>query len=174
MIKWKPLVGYEELYRISSIGDVFSLRSLKMLKKTINHKGYIRYQLYKNGKTINIMAHRAVLLAFIGPCPPGMQCGHLDGNPANNKLTNLKWVTPLENARHKIRHGTHQTRTSKLTDRDVIDIKQRYVRTGRNASNSVALSKEFGVAQRTILSIISGEIWGHIKIKRKNGNLWKK
>jgi len=33
-----------------------------------------------------------VLLAFVGPCPEGYECRHLDGDPANNHVDNLRWV----------------------------------------------------------------------------------
>lgn len=48
--------------------------------------------------------HRLVLEAFVGPCPPGMQCRHLDGNSLNNRLSNLCWGTPKENLDDAVRH----------------------------------------------------------------------
>lgn len=50
--------------------------------------------------------HRLVLEAFIGPCPEGMECRHLDGDAGNNRLENLAWGTPIENGEDKVRHGT--------------------------------------------------------------------
>ena len=52
------------------------------------------------------LLHRLVLENFVGPCPDGMECCHNDGNPDNNRLDNLRWGTPSENSRDKIRHGT--------------------------------------------------------------------
>lgn len=52
------------------------------------------------------MISRLVLSAFVGPCPPGHECAHLDGDPTNNMLENLVWATKKENASHKILHGT--------------------------------------------------------------------
>lgn len=49
--------------------------------------------------------HRLVLEAFIGPCPPGMEACHNDGNPRNNALSNLRWDTSENNSADKIRHG---------------------------------------------------------------------
>lgn len=60
------------------------------------------------GKGIRRKVHSLVLLAFIGPCPKGLQAAHLDGNPLNNCLSNLKYVTSRENNSHKIAHGTNK------------------------------------------------------------------
>jgi len=47
----------------------------------------------------HILVHRAVLLAWVGPCPKGCQCDHLNGDNTDNRLENLQWVTPRENQR---------------------------------------------------------------------------
>lgn len=51
--------------------------------------------------------HRLVLNTFIGQCPPEKrECRHLDGNPKNNSVKNLKWGTAKENQRDRLRHNT--------------------------------------------------------------------
>jgi hypothetical protein len=50
--------------------------------------------------------HRLVLFTFVGPCPPGMESRHKDGNRRNNRLDNLEWASPLDNQADKIAHGT--------------------------------------------------------------------
>ena len=42
--------------------------------------------------------HRLVAWAFLGPQPAGFQVRHLDGNPANNALQNLEYVSPWNNS----------------------------------------------------------------------------
>ena len=46
--------------------------------------------------------HRLVAAAFLNPPPaPDMwQVNHLDGDPSNNHVTNLQYVTPSENQKH--------------------------------------------------------------------------
>jgi hypothetical protein len=51
------------------------------------------------------LVHALILEAFVGPCPPGLECRHLDGNPANNRLDNLIWGTRIENQDDRRRHG---------------------------------------------------------------------
>lgn len=51
--------------------------------------------------------HRLVLLAFVGPARSKSHvCRHLDGNPANNTLSNLAWGTQQQNWDDRRRHGT--------------------------------------------------------------------
>jgi hypothetical protein len=53
----------------------------------------------------NFFVHRLVLIAFIGPCPDGMEGCHEDGNPGNNRLSNLRWGTHQSNQQDMRRHG---------------------------------------------------------------------
>jgi len=43
-------------------------------------KGYLCVTLCREGKTFEFLIHRLVLETFIGPCPEGMECRHLDGD----------------------------------------------------------------------------------------------
>lgn len=70
--------------------------------------GYRMFAANSNGVRIGLLVHRVVLEAFVGPCPEGMQCRHLDGDKSNCKLSNLAWGTPLENSDDKFLHGTVQ------------------------------------------------------------------
>lgn len=113
---------FEDRYEVSNEGEIRSLpvtvrrgrggtylhpgRVLRQGAKRYGH----RYVVLKvGGKPTHMHVHRAVLTAFVGPCPPGMECRHLDGNAANNHLSNLVWGTPAENRQDIIRHGNdHQ------------------------------------------------------------------
>lgn len=49
--------------------------------------------------------HRVICLAFYGPCPADMEVRHLDGDPANNRVDNLRYGTHSENMHNRVRHG---------------------------------------------------------------------
>ncbi|MDE2095631.1 MAG: HNH endonuclease [Patescibacteria group bacterium] len=74
------------------------------------------------------LVHRLVLEAFIGPCPPGMECRHLNGNRSDNRLENLCWGTRIENVEDKRKHGTilrgEMNPNAKLTADTVIQIRE--------------------------------------------------
>lgn len=96
-------------YQVSSLGRVRTLkgRSPRILAGNTRRWGYQWMHLFNDGRKRAIAVHTLVLLAFVGPRPEGMECRHLDGDPTNNRPTNLAWGTHTENNRDRVRHGTH-------------------------------------------------------------------
>ena len=120
---WKPVPGYRGVYEVSSHGNVRVLarrdargwrRKAAMLRPWERSKGhYLCVTLCLDAEVSKRYVHELVLEAFDRPRPePHFQVRHLDGNPRNNRLTNLAWGTPAENAQDKIRHGTSRHRLS--------------------------------------------------------------
>lgn len=113
---WKPIPGFEG-YEASTLGRIRSWRrinrnakrpvSARILKLHVERDGYQTACLYADGKQSTERIHSLVLLAFVGPCPSGMQCRHFpDRDRGNNALANLSWGTPLENMADRDAHGT--------------------------------------------------------------------
>jgi len=105
--EWKPIPGYEGYYEVSNHGRVRGLKRGRVLKSRVNHGGYHLVQLHKEGKKKHKRIHRLMLEAFVGPCPEGMECLHIDGDPANNRLDNLRWASPSDNNLDTVKHGRH-------------------------------------------------------------------
>ncbi len=106
--------------------------------------------------------HRLLLEAFVGPRPPGMQCCHWDGNPANNDLTNLRWDTTRGNSADGIRLG-RSTRGSrhpgaKLTEADIPEIRK----LRRSGVSPFKIAAQFGVCYGTIRHVVIGKYWSHV------------
>ncbi len=117
---WKSIVGWDGRYEVSDKGRVRSLChkgkpriSPAILTIANDSRGYCAVSLCQDSKVTRKLVHRVVLEAFVGPCPEGKECGHLNGNPLHNYLSNLAWVTKAENAAHRDMHGT----TSRGEDR---------------------------------------------------------
>ncbi|WP_082971208.1 NUMOD4 domain-containing protein [Mycobacterium sp. 852002-51971_SCH5477799-a] len=118
--QWRPVRGFEGLYEVSDQGRVRSLdrwvagrsgrrqfmtgriKSLPKLKQ-----GYPVVHLVKDGRATTKTVHTVMLEAFVGPRPAGHVGCHNDGDPSNNRLTNLRWDTQSNNLLDAIRHGTH-------------------------------------------------------------------
>lgn len=114
---WKPLVGYETEYLISSYGRLKSIKHGKsiMLKPHINTRnGYVYYLVSKNGKSKNSRAHRLVALTFIPTSNTKLQVNHKDGNKTNNRVDNLEWCTQSENMIHAYKMGLEKPRGLKV------------------------------------------------------------
>lgn len=106
---WKDIKGYEGLYQISNLGRVKSLRKQKgfyireevILKNRID-RGYLKVTLSKDNKLKYISVHRLIAEAFI-PNPENKSfIDHINGNRADNRIENLRWVTQKENMNNPI------------------------------------------------------------------------
>lgn len=113
---WLPVAGCEGRYSISDQGRVrldamwFAGLHLdaQILDQRTTPKGY-KVVSWKgdDSKTVLKRVHRLVLEAFVGPCPPGQEGCHENGDSGDNHRENLRWGTKPENARDQVRHGTH-------------------------------------------------------------------
>ena len=113
---WKPVVGYEDAYEVSSRGKVRSvdrvtergakLRGVPLTEFKTPH-GYVRVGLCKHGKTRTTLVHPLVLEAFVGPRPAGSDCRHLNDVPDDNRIENLAWGSRSENVYDSVRNGSH-------------------------------------------------------------------
>ena len=103
-------------------------------------------------------------MAFVGPCPDGMEACHNDGNPANNNLENLRWDTHKSNMWDKIKHGTiirgEKHPRSILTSVAVREIRSLW-KTGLYTQQKLA--DMYGVKQMAISKIVRGKTWGWLK-----------
>ena len=167
--RWFPVVGFAG-YEVSDIGRVRSLDRVvfgpkkkvtmhgKVLRQHRDYDGYQSVILIRDGKRCQLRVHRLVLDAFVGP-EPDLLCRHRDGDPANNKLGNLRWGTHLENQRDRIEHGTsnhgEKNGCAFLTSDQVLTIRARRA----HGETVTSLAIEFDVTPTLINKIAIGEIW---------------
>lgn len=170
--EWRPVVGYEGRYEVSNFGRVRGLRCNrgkrsipKILRPTLNHKGYPFYGLYDGKSSRSMFGHKIVLRAFVSDRPEGMSCNHKNGVRHDNRLENLEWVTHSENNYHAIhvlgakRNGLGElNHEAVLKTSDVIRIRARC----DSGENHTAVSKEYGICRSTVGQIVRRETWKHI------------
>lgn len=120
--RWLPVVGYEGYYEVSSAGRVRSLDRwipyvdrrkprfwVGQIRKINLVKGYPHLMLKRQDRGLNVYVHTLVCEAFYGPRPaPDWEVRHLNGDPQDNRATNLSWGTKKQNAQDSIRHGTNK------------------------------------------------------------------
>lgn len=113
MPEWLPVVGYEGLYEVSDQGQVRSVLRGRLMTATATSQGYLQVTLSKGGKSARLKVHQLVMGAFVGPQEAGRQVRHLNGNPAESRLSNLAYGSQDENMADRVEHGTdpHSART---------------------------------------------------------------
>ena len=178
---WKDIPGYEDLYRISNLGRVKSLRRYvpckngmrvvreKILRLSVHRDGYLKVELRKNAVGEHPMVHRLVALAFIPNPDNKTQVNHIDGVKSNNSVKNLEWCNQSENQLHAYKSGLQeplkgeQVKTSKLTKENVRQI----FKLNSQGAEQYDLAEMFNVNQSTISRILNGKRWSHLKVGEK-------
>ena len=114
--EWRPIPGYEGAYEVSNLGNVRSVdrrdnrgrqRKGVTLKPGQVQKGYPQVCLRRDGSGKYAQVCRLVLLTFVGDPPEGCQAYHENGDPADNRLSNLRWATVSERSHGQVQRGTH-------------------------------------------------------------------
>ena len=145
------LVGPVEFipgYKASACGAIWGSgktrgRAFRKMRSTAGRSGYLWVQVRKEGRNTKVSIHRVVAEVFLVRSP-GAQVRHLDGDPHNNAVSNLRWGTARENAADRDAHGTTA----------------RGERNGqaRHANEEVALAREMlagGASQREVAEAFS-------------------
>lgn len=162
-------------YAASKCGRVYSCRSKYPNKEfpyrawfemtpTKGVRDYWVIGLVSPGGRRQIKLHQAILLAFVGPPPPGCVGCHEDDNPDHNYLSNLRWDTYKANSEDKTRNGGHPDRRgmkhpmAKLTELDIAAIK------ARRASGEIlrTIGADFGVSEGMVSLISNNKTWKHL------------
>lgn len=163
--QWRPVPGYEQFYDVSSLGRVRSRHSIpfRILKPYINADGYAVVGLYGRGPHRNggykRRVHQLVAEAFLYKSLGAVEVRHLDGNPQNNVVTNLKWGSYRDNREDSRKHGTlavgEKHGRSKLDASDVRQIRSNW----NGGSTYTSVARDYGVDPKTIWQIIKGRTW---------------
>lgn len=172
--EWRPVIGYEGLYEVSSLGRVRSLDQVvkykdgrtrlslgRVRRLSVSSNGYLTVGLCDNKLQRTKTVHRLVARAFIPNLKGKPEVNHKDGDKTNNHASNLEWVTRQENIRHAIdtglnRHqGTSHTQ-AKLSEEEVKEIKLLLT---ENSLSQRAIAARFNVSQSAIFLIGQGKRW---------------
>ena len=99
METYKSIEEFEN-YEISNFGTVRNIKTKRILKASIN-RGYFRIGLMQNDKQKFMFIHNLVGLSFIPNPDNKALIDHIDRNPLNNSVQNLRWCTHSENQRNR-------------------------------------------------------------------------
>lgn len=134
----------------------------RQMRATVDKKGRPKVTLRRSGLAHTAQVCRLVIESFVSPRPPGMQCCHGDGNPRNNRVSNLRWDTHRANCLDAVRHGTtcrgEKNSKSKITATDI----PRIFEARQLGKTHRQIAAEFGINFRTVGYILRGKLWGHV------------
>ena len=94
---YKDIQGYEGEYKISNLGNVYSLITNKILKPRLTLDGYYQVDLCKNGIKKHLYIHRLVAQSFLDNPKNYKIVNHKDENSMNNIASNLEWCDSTYN-----------------------------------------------------------------------------
>jgi len=160
---WKPVVGYEGRYEVSSLGRVKSLlRGGKLRKPCLTKGGYFSVRLFGESGEKWKPVHHLVLEAFVGPRPDGMEACHFPNGPEDNSVENVRWDTKLSNHNDRRISGTIPMGiTHGMAKLD--DDKVREIRAKSLAGQSTrSIAREYGVSKFPVSQIILHKTWKHV------------
>ena len=180
---WGPAKDFEGIYEVSDCGRVRRVapsarqgagrgggaRIGRVLAQQVGKKDhYRRVTLWKLGRCHCRLVHVMVAHAFIGPCPDGKEVNHADGNKANNRATNLEYMTHAENCAHAYATGLRSPAVvptgeahhcAKLTEAQVREVRQLYV---PNVFGVPRIAKQFGLDTKTVRHIVQRKTWKEV------------
>lgn len=163
---WKPVVGYEGLYEVSSKGRVKSLARVvnrkngrrqlineKLILPADNGKGYYRVRLAQNGKNTAYSVHRLVASSFIQNPDKLPEINHIDEDKSNNSVENLEWC----DRRYNMNYGTGRNRAALATSVPIVQINA----DGeiiKEWTSCVEAARELGIHYQNIDQCVKGNI----------------
>jgi hypothetical protein len=173
---WKPIPSYPD-YEASDQGRIRSTERIvpqitrwgksvdrkhpARILKPQDKKGYEQVAICLGGKKAWRHVHSLVAETFIGPRPAGHAVCHNNGVRTDNRVSNLRYATYLDNSADMASHGTRlkgeAVAAAKLSEADV-----RQIRSLVGSQSQQSIADKFGVHQTAVSRIVRGQTWSHL------------
>ena len=120
-----------------------------------NRKGYRVATLHYNGKRTQIKIHRLIWIAINGLIPEGYMIDHINGNKADNRISNLRLADALLNSQNRRSYRNENNPAARITKNiaDAIRLLHQEVKSYRKVAD------RFGVSRSLVAQIVRGELW---------------
>ena len=172
METWKDVKGFEGFYRISNLGNLWSVKRIitfkdgrkrcfgsQMITSSNDKDGYKVACLKVNQVKSNVKIHRLVAQAFIENPENKPQVNHLDEVKYNNNYKNLEWATNSENQNHNNLKNKISKKIIEKYSMPIIQLKNgvpvKFWRSGREAGRC-------GFNQGNINNVLKGRSKTHL------------
>lgn len=169
--EWRPVVGFEGKFEVSSLGRVKALahsvshwcgrqiaKPERVIKQSKHSGGYSVVSLRDSKKHF---VHRLVMQAFAGDAPREMgDVNHIDGDKQNNRLDNLEYCDRKHNVRHAIATGLQDNggESNGMNKYPTESILEAFVMVQAGATQAGA-ARATGVHPETVRMVVAGKRW---------------
>tara|TARA_R110002012_G_C11255062_1_gene567286 strand:- start:31 stop:501 length:471 start_codon:yes stop_codon:yes gene_type:complete len=137
-------------YFLSEDNEIINSKSGKILKGSIHKKkGYHQIGLVIDGTQLNTLMHRIVAHCYLGLDlrDPKTHVDHIDNNPSNNSVENLRLCSHLENRNF---HSKHQL-PNYVSKANTKRVKQGFLYVYSRRTNGKTKNLKYSVNLDTIL-----------------------
>jgi len=152
--------GTSGIYKTDEFGNVY--RNGKKLSTRVTKKGYVQTWLTVDAKTKYKFIHRIVAESFLPILSDSHEVNHKDGNKLNNHVSNLEWVSRLDNIKHawdnELYKRGEKSPNTKLKDSDVVKIRE----LNNEGVSYAKLGEMYNISKWSIRDICKYDTWKHI------------
>lgn len=154
---------------ITTLGEIYSLKSGKWLKPDKPKNGYLRITVADGPRTKVMKLHRLVAVTY-GLVKPGQQINHINGIKDDNRVENLEGCDQAHNNAHAYEMGLRKPLAgekcpaSKLTKDQAIDI----IKSHAAGELTTTIAKRHKVARTVVSAVAHGKTWKELDYVRES------
>lgn len=145
---WREIPGFPR-FIVSDRGNIRVWRDNMAfpIQSRSDKDGYRIVTIWNRKRYYTKKVHRLVLEAFVGPCPEGYVCDHINTVRDDNRLGNLRWVSQRDNCRNPLSRDNRTNHGNRV----------RCVETGKEYVSVSAASRDTGASRSHIGEVCKGK-----------------